>query len=182
MPEFRNPDNSDLESLTKDEWEELYLRLRYFAFKFYSHLAKNDTILEDLIHESYIDACRAKRKRPPSVSHFNFICGIMRSKTSHYFEKEKRRARLNTATKVTRVMSAKEVAEYENARLDLSSAMQRVEKEIKDDKALNIIHQSVLIDPEIKPARIARDNNLPVNLVKNARRRYFRLVRKALTA
>src|SRR4051794_33770582 len=100
MSEFRDPGESVsaasvLELLSQAEWVELYLRLRYFAYKYYPHLVGQGTILEDLIHDSFIDAYSRNRTCPSGVPIFIFICGIMRSNTSHYFEKESRRAKLN---------------------------------------------------------------------------------------
>lgn len=184
MPERRDADksvDSELEQLNQAEWEDLYLRLRYFAYKFYPHLAKQGTILEDLIHDSIVDARSGKRLRPPGLPIFIFICGIMRSNTSHHFERESRRAKLNGNRQSANVSWDSSV-QQENLRLDLSSTMKRVEDEIKDDKELNIIHRSMIDDPESRPQEIARTNNLSVDKVKNARKRYFRLVKKLLTA
>jgi len=176
------PIDLELESLTQTEWEELYLRLRYFAYKYYSHLAKRGTILEDLIHDSIIYCCSAHRVRPQDVSIFNFICAVIRSNTSHYFEKESRRAKLNSGRQSTKFSSSESMSEYENLRIDLLSTMKRVEEEIKDDDELNIIHQSMINDPEIKPSEIADSHNLSIDKVKNARKRYIRLVKKLSTA
>lgn len=171
-----------LDSLTHAEWVDLYLRLRNFAYKYYARLARNNTILEDLIHDSFLVAFSGQRTLPPGVPLFNFICGIMRSNTSHYFEKESRRAKLNAAGKDSKAASAERIVERENLRLDLSTIMRMVENEIKDDGELSIIHQSLISDPESKPNDIARKNDMPVGKVKNARKRYFRLVKKLLTA
>jgi hypothetical protein len=186
MPESLNTGkslsiDSELESLTPAEWEELYLRLRYFTYKYYAHLAKPGTILEDLIHDSIIDSCSADRVRPQGVSILNFICGVIRSNTSHYFEKESRRARLNSCRQSAKSSFSQSMSEFEK-RIDLSSTMKRVEEQIKDDDELKIIHQSMIDDPETRLDEIAHSHNLSIHKVKNARKRYIRLVKKLSTA
>lgn len=61
---------------------------------------------------------------------------------------------------------------------EVRTNMARIAEEIKGDEDLMFYHRSITDDPDVKPAEIAEKNKLPVNEIKNIRKRYMRIAQK----
>jgi DNA-directed RNA polymerase specialized sigma24 family protein len=83
-----------LASLSDRELKELWNKLRYFTYFHFSWLppkVPGGLELEDLIEEAIEDALSGQRTWPEGLDPFSLLCGTIRSKASHVWEKVKRR-------------------------------------------------------------------------------------------
>jgi hypothetical protein len=170
---------SELTKLSEEEWNELYLRLWYFSVKHYSKAFFDKSQLKEFVHQSIVDYGEGKRNHPPNVPIFNLLCGIIRSNISHYFAKQG--VRTQYKNKVESEFSTHNLFDSGKRiqnKIEASETVREIEIKISNDKELIMIHQAMLKDSEVKSNEISEDTDIPIDIVKNAKRRYFRLVRR----
>lgn len=96
-----------LASVTREQWVELWTKLRLHTWKRYYWLSERlGENLDEVAHQAILDTMRGIRRWPPSnavtgetrrdVSLFTFLCEVVRSNVSHIWEKEKRRVSIDS--------------------------------------------------------------------------------------
>ena len=100
---MKRPEPPDpLASVTREQWVELWAKLRLHTWKRYRWLHERlGEDLDDVAHQAILDTMRGTRRWPPidardggvrgDVSLFSFLCEVVRSNVSHIWERERRK-------------------------------------------------------------------------------------------
>jgi DNA-directed RNA polymerase specialized sigma24 family protein len=184
------PRLSELESLTTEEWEELWKKLRLFTWRRYGSLRGID--LDDVIQQAIVDALEGRRRWPKQeVSLFQFLCGVIRSRISHLLERQRR---------IVPIESLKPGLHAEDEGSDAASLERSINEPIGEylryeaiynrgfyDLLVDTMCESVegdgeLVnivrlwskDPRAKPREIAQQLGLSMDAMRNAQKRLRR--------
>lgn len=184
-----------LSSMTEEQWLDLYNRLRLFTYKRYYWLRNHTSLdVEDIIHEAIMDTYEGKRRWPPEVNLVVFLCGVISSKVSHLWERERKKLSLESFSENTSVQGPqledspnkefeallKESAtEYLNLlsrkNLDDQLLYQEVTNKmlnlVSHDEKLTKIVQLWLEEPDIKPRQIAEKMGLTSKQIYQVQKR-----------
>jgi RNA polymerase sigma factor (sigma-70 family) len=168
----------ELHMYTEEEWNALYKRLMYFAYRRYGwvpYVTMDSVSVEDLIHEAIISVIEGKRVWPKDVELFKFLCEVIRSKASHILERKGRIVTIEgeelwsdtVASSVTRQEEAPREAEYQQF-------CNKIRELVCDDEVLTRIMEALFVEPDMKPRDIAEWLGLPIEEVRNAQKRLKR--------
>jgi hypothetical protein len=95
-----------IKEVTRDEWTEIWSKLRLYAWKRFGWL--HDRIgldLDEIVHKAIHDTLIGVRRWPPvktktgeikKVDLFYFLCQVVRSNVSHEWEREKKRVPIDS--------------------------------------------------------------------------------------
>jgi len=95
---------NELKSISSEEWDDTYKRLRLYTWKRYKWLHDRMGVdLDDFVHAAISDTLQEKRHWPPTdeqgrpkdVSLFFFLCQVVRSKVYHFWNRESQNISLN---------------------------------------------------------------------------------------
>jgi hypothetical protein len=102
------PPKDPLDSITQEQWIEMWLKLRLHARKRYFWLSQRlGEDLDEIVHQAILDTMNRERQWPPidartgemrkDVNLFSFLCEVVRSKASHLWKREKQRLSIDTS-------------------------------------------------------------------------------------
>ena len=84
------------ELLTDAEWNEMWLKLRYYTWNKYRWLnEKTGKDLDEIVSQALVDTFSGTRNCPPGINLFLFLCRTVESIVSHTWAREKRVLRLD---------------------------------------------------------------------------------------
>src|ERR1043165_6643337 len=171
---------------SKEIWEELWKRLRYFTYSHYQWLPSKvggGIDLDDLIQDAIVDAVTGKRKWPPCVKPITFLCQVIRSKVSHMLEKENLRLKsleetstpaLKAYTDSPYLIQAEDIQEQ----ISYKELCNKIRELVSEDNLLIKIVELWISDPNLKPSEITHILGISIEETRNAQKRLSRKLLK----
>jgi RNA polymerase sigma factor (sigma-70 family) len=171
---------------SKEKWEELWKRLRYFTYSHYRGLPSRvggGIDLDDLIQDAIVDAITGKRKWPPGVKPVTFLCQVIRSKVSHMLEKENFRLKSLEETSshtLTAYTESSFLTQPEDLQEQISykELCNKILELVSEDNLLGRIVKLWISDPNLKPSEIAYMLGISIEEMRNAQKRLSRKLGK----
>lgn len=207
MVEDGAPKVEQLESLSAEEWRDLYRRLRLFTWKRYGWL-RNKFLLDpdELAQQAISDTLVGKRRWPPvdsdgriksEVSLFVFLCQVIRSNVSHLTAREMRNISAGLIegdddyAPENLPLESFETLLAESARIHPNSAgaegtdsltnyvelRDKMRELVATDGELSRIVELLLEDSDLKPTEIAERLGLSLKRIYVAMKRLRRTLR-----
>jgi hypothetical protein len=178
------------DSLSPDQWRELLKRLRHFAYKKYGWLLARirGLNLNEIILDAIEDTYFGTRQWPPEdnrskkVSMFGFLCQTIRSKVSHRVEEANKMVYIDEISNVERPQGLDQICQIV-LRSNDQSDRQAIDNEfarlilesVSSDDTLTRMVKYWVEKPDSKPQEIAADLGIPIEEVRNAQKRIYRI-------
>lgn len=195
-----------LASITKEQWVEMWAKLRLHTWKRYYWLnARLGENLDELAQQAILDTMNGTRRWPPidartgearaDISLFSFLCEVVRSNVSHIWDREKRKLSIDTFNQ------DEELQEFDQKTINnlLNNAAKKyphlvstadtestviynliTEKMLKMVEADTEVHEIIKLwreEPDCKPSEIAERLGFDISKVRAAQKRLRRLLR-----
>ena len=178
------PENQEvLELLTEEDWREIWKRLRYFTYKYYSWLPLKvrGANLDELIQDAIVDTITGRRQWPADVNLVTFLCQVIRSKASHMLEKESKvvsiedisPSHLSTPAEPSYLIRQEE----KEKQAACEQLCERMRELVRGDELLSKIVAMRLDNPDLKPRELAGALGISVTEVHSAQKRLGRRVK-----
>lgn len=165
---------------TKEDWADLWKRLRYFTYSHYAWLPSKISgglDLDDLIQDAIVDAVMGRRQWPPDVKLVTFLCQVIRSKVSHMLEKESSRLKfIEEISDPTSTSNQQYLPQSGDAHQQLTydELCNKIRALVHDDTLLKNIVELWILDSKLKPSDIACMLGRPVEDIRIAQKRLSR--------
>ena len=165
----------------EEDWPRLWLRLRYFTYKYYRSVPGEigGFELEDLIMESVVDTLTLKRRMPEGIKLVTFLCGVIRSKVSHLLKSKVRGVPLEEGggelpggADALRCRTRQLADTFQQ--IYHEELCNKIREKVADDEFLSVFVEQWLLDTRQKPAEIAFVLSLSIEQVRLAQRRLKR--------
>ena len=165
-----------MDQYTEKEWKALRNRLTLFAHKnFGSYLSFQD--IEDIVSEAILDTYTGHRNWPseshPNLELFVFVCGVIRSKVSHAWEKAVKLTYIeDNVEEILSLAHPTASAEQQAIYHELCNQMLG---SIRDESLVQLL--GLIADtPDLKPGEMAHLLNKPIEVIRNDLKRLRRIL------
>lgn len=194
-----------LETITEEQWIEMWHKLRLHTAKKYRWLLRRLSLEPgDLANQAIVDTLQGRRQWPSinaqtglineDLSLFAFLCGVVRSNASHLWEREKANlpieniertnGRRNVIPQSLETILAQPLdhhltlanAENIEQRIINNQKTERICSFVAEDKELVRVITELRKDPALKPRELAEILGLSIEKVRNAQKRLRRIV------
>ena len=165
-----------LDRYTEEDWDEVWKRLRRFAYK---NFGGRGLDLDGLIQDAIKDVIIGKRHWPQGVAFVTLLCQIVRSKASHLSKREELFKSIEDvpSLRLQAPMESLFLAqrEREDRQLAYSQLCRKIEEMICEDELLCRMVNMWLEEPELKPREIANRLGVTIETIRNGQKRLSRL-------
>jgi hypothetical protein len=168
------------ERFSQEDWDGLWLRLKFFTYKNYYWLPQEIRWLEleDLIGEAIVDTLENTRRMPKNIKLVTFLCGVIRSKVSHLLTAKGRGVPLEEASACPLnqggILPYSVVLGDAYQQIYYEELCNKIRELVSNDDLLSVFVEQWMIDPRQKPREIAFVLNLPMKQVRSAQKRLKR--------
>jgi hypothetical protein len=171
------------ERFLQEDWDSLWLRLKFFTYKNYYWLPREVgwLELEDLIGEAIVDTLENTRRMPKDIKLVTFLCGVIRSKVSHLLTAKGREVPLEEVSARPfhqgGVLPRSVVLGDVYQQIYYEELCNKIRELVTDDDLLSAFVEQWLIDTRQKPREIAFVLNISMKQVHSAQKRLKRRLR-----
>jgi DNA-directed RNA polymerase specialized sigma24 family protein len=175
-----------LETVTEEQWAEIWHRLRLYTWRRYGPLkVKLGLDLDDVVQQAITDTILHTRIWPKEkIDLFFFLCGVVKSIISHRWESEQKKVSIDDPE----LMSLDSIvtgsfAKYLNSestynKIVYQELINRIYELVKGDEELVEIVKLWGEDPGLKPKDIAQKLNMDMTDIRNAQKRLRRKLKE----